>query len=109
MFLVITRMKVISEKRRELSQTFASLSGSIRREQGCMRCDFCQSIDNENRLFLLEEWETEEQLINHLKSDNYKILRGAMNMLDEPYERILHTVFTPCRNGGSLSENSKIL
>jgi quinol monooxygenase YgiN len=35
MILVIIRMEVLSEKRMELSQTIASLSGSIRMEKGC--------------------------------------------------------------------------
>jgi hypothetical protein len=34
MILVIIRMKVLAEKRKELSQTIASLSGSIRMEKG---------------------------------------------------------------------------
>ena len=55
MIMAIIRMNVLSEKRLELSQTIASLSGSIRLEKGCKRCDFCQSIEDENRLVLLEE------------------------------------------------------
>ena len=35
MILVIMRMKVLSEKRKELSQAIASLSGSIRMEKEC--------------------------------------------------------------------------
>ncbi|MGD1154176.1 MAG: antibiotic biosynthesis monooxygenase family protein [Syntrophales bacterium] len=97
MILVIIRMKVLSEKRMELSQTIASLSGSIRMEKGCQRCDFWQSIEDENRLFLLEEWDTQENLMTHLKSEHYKVLRGAMNLLKEPYERMFHTVFDPAR------------
>ena len=95
MILVIIRMKVLSEKRMELSQTIASLSGSIRMEKGCRRCDFCQSIEDENRLFLLEEWDTQENLMTHLKSEHFRVLRGAMNLLKEPYERMFHTVFHP--------------
>jgi quinol monooxygenase YgiN len=90
-------MKVLSEKRMELSQTIASLSGSIRMEKGCQRCDFWQSIEDENRLFLLEEWDTQENLMTHLKSEHYKVLRGAMNLLKEPYERMFHTVLDPAR------------
>ena len=97
MILVIIRMKVLSEKRMELSQTIASLSGSIRMEKGCQRCDFWQSIEDENRLFLLEEWDTQENLMTHLKSEHYKVLRGAMNLLKEPYERMFHTVLDPAR------------
>jgi hypothetical protein len=42
-------MKVLSEKRMELSQTIASLSGSIRMEKGCNR---------------FEEWDAQENLMN---------------------------------------------
>jgi quinol monooxygenase YgiN len=95
MILVIIRMKVLSEKRMELSQTIASLSGSMRMEKGCRRCDFCRSIEDENRLFLLEEWDTQENLMIHLKSEHFRVLRGAMNLLKEPYEMMFHTVFHP--------------
>jgi len=79
----------------ELSQTIASLIGSIRTEKGCNRCDFCQSIEDENRLFLLEEWDTQENLMTHLKSERFRVLRGAMNLLREPHEMVFHTVFHP--------------
>ena len=79
----------------ELSQTIASLIGSIRTEKGCNRCDFCQSMEDENGLFLLEEWDTEENLMNHLKSGRFRVLRGAMNLLKEPYEMMFHTVINP--------------
>jgi len=95
MILVVIRMKVLSEKRMELLQTITSLSLSIRMENGCQRCDFCEGIDEENRLFLLQEWDTKENLMIHLKSKHFKVLRGAMNLLKEPCERIFHTVFHP--------------
>jgi quinol monooxygenase YgiN len=93
MILVIIRMNVLSEKRMELLQTIASLSGSIRMENGCRRCDFCQSMEDENRLFLLEEWDAQEDLMTHLKSVHFRVLRGAMNLLKEPYEMMFQTAF----------------
>jgi quinol monooxygenase YgiN len=95
MILVIIRMKVLSENRLELSQTIASLIGSIRAEKGCNRCDFCQSMENENELSLLEEWDTQKNLMSHLESGRFRILRGAMNLLEEPYEMRFHTVLHP--------------
>jgi quinol monooxygenase YgiN len=95
MILVIIRMNVLSEKRMELSQTIASLTGSIRMEKGCQRCDFCQSMENENELCLLEEWDTQENLMTHMNSEHFRVLRGAMNLLKEPYEMMFHTVFHP--------------
>jgi quinol monooxygenase YgiN len=95
MILVLTRMKVVCEKRKELSQTIASLSGLIRMEKGCRSCDFCLSSEDENRLFLLEEWDTKENLITHMKSEHFRVLQGAMSLLTEPYERIFHIVSHP--------------
>ena len=95
MTLLIIRMNVLSEKRMELSQTIASLSSSTRKEKGCQRCDFCRSIEDENRFFLLEEWDTQENLKKHPKSEHFKIIRGAMNLLQEPYETMFHKVFHP--------------
>ena len=95
MTLLIIRMNVLSEKRMELSQTIASLSLSTRMEKGCQRCDFCRSIEDENRFFLLEEWDTQENLKNYLKSEHFKIIRGARNLLQESCETMFHTVFHP--------------
>ena len=92
MILVITRMNVISEKRMELSQTISSLSGITSMAKGCLRYDFGQSIEDENQLFLLEEWDIEENLNAHLNSKHHKVIRGAMNLLKEPYEKIFYNV-----------------
>ena len=94
MILVIIRMKVFAEKRKELSQTIVSLIGPLRREPGCRRCDFYQSMEDENELSLFEEWDTREELDSHLKSERLRVLRGAMNLLKEPCEMIVHTVAT---------------
>ena len=92
MILVIIRMKVFAEKRKELSQTIVSLIGPRREPDG--RWDFYQSMEDENELSLFEEWDTREQLDSHLKSERLRVLRGAMNLLKEPCEMIVHTVAT---------------
>jgi len=88
-------MKVFADKRKELSQTIVSMTGSIRTEKGCRRCDFCRGMEDKNELYLLEEWDTRENLNSHLKSERFKVLRGAMNLLEDPYGMVFHTVFHP--------------
>ena len=95
MILVIVRMEVPSEKRKELSQTIASLMGSVRTEKGCLRCKFCQNTEDENELYLLEEWDTQENFIGHQKSERFRVLLGAMNLLKKPYEMMVHAVYHP--------------
>jgi quinol monooxygenase YgiN len=95
MILLDIRMRVPSQKRMELLQTITSLIGFIREEKGCKRCNFYEGIEDENELCLLEDWDTQENLMSHLKSDRFRVLRGAMSLLKEPYEMIFHTVFQP--------------
>jgi len=52
-------------------------------------------MEKENELFLLQEWNTPENLMSHLKSERFKVLRGAMNLLQEPYEMMVHSVSHP--------------
>ena len=87
MILVITRINVLPEKRLELLQAFAEMAESIRMEKGCRHCELSRSIENENRLFLLEEWDTQENLMAHEKSEHFKVFRGVLNILTEHYER----------------------
>lgn len=86
MILVIVHMKVSDKKRKELTQTVASLLDVIRAEKGCGRCDVFFGLDDESTLCLLEEWDSRKNLETHRKSGCCKVLRGAMNLLDEPCE-----------------------
>ena len=52
--LAITRVRVFAKKRLELPQTIISLIGSLMTEKGCLRCDFCRSMEDENDLCILE-------------------------------------------------------
>jgi quinol monooxygenase YgiN len=48
-------------------------------------------MEDENKLWLLEKWDTRENLTSHLNSGRFRVLRGAMNLLEEPYEMMFHT------------------
>jgi len=90
--LLTIRMKVLPEKRIELSQAITSLIASIRTEKGCKRCHFCKDIEDENEFCILGEWDTQENLNSHLKSEHFKVLRGAMSLLQEPCEMVFYTI-----------------
>lgn len=79
----------------ELSQAISSLSVSIRKESGCLCCNICRSLEDENRLFLFEQWDTQENLMTHLRSVNFSVIRGTMSLLKEPYERLIFTSLLP--------------
>ena len=49
-------------------------------------------MEDENRLFLFEEWDTREDFDTHLKSECFTVIRGTLNLLQEPCEIVFHTV-----------------
>jgi len=95
-------MKVLPRKRKELSQAITSLLNSIRKEKGCVRCDFFHGIENENIFCLLQEWETQNDFETYHKSECHKVLQGAAHLLYEPSEIILYQRLQPA---GKLQPN----
>jgi len=75
------KITVPPEKRKEVLQTFKSLLGPIRREQGCISCNCYMDIETENTIFFKEEWKSSEELDTHLKSVHFSVLIGAMKLL----------------------------
>lgn len=85
-------MKARAEKRKELSQTIESLAGSMRAEKGCRYCDIYRSLENENELCIIEEWDTRENFDSHLRSKSFRVLRGAITLLQKRHEILVYSV-----------------
>jgi quinol monooxygenase YgiN len=83
MIETIIKMTVPSEKLKEVLQTIKAILGPIRREHGCISCNCSMDVEDENVLFFEEEWKTKEDLENHLRSDHFGVLNGAMKLLRE--------------------------
>lgn len=75
------KMTVPVEKRKEVLQTVKAILGPIRRERGCISCNCYVDVEDESILFIEEEWKTRDDLENHLRSDRFGVLNGAMRLL----------------------------
>jgi quinol monooxygenase YgiN len=75
------KMTVPVEKRKEILQTVKAILGPIRRERGCISCNCYVDVEDESLLFFEEEWKTRGDLENHLRSDHFGVLSGAMRLL----------------------------
>jgi quinol monooxygenase YgiN len=80
------------EKRQEVLLTFKAILGPIRREQGCISCNCYVDVEAENKIFLKEEWESSDDLGTHLRSAHFKVLIGAMKLLDKEPEIRFNTI-----------------
>jgi len=89
------RMTVPAEKRKEVLQTIRAILGPIRLERGCISCNCYVDVEDERILFIEEEWKTRDDLEDHLRSDHFGVLNGAMRLLRaEPDIRFNTIAFT---------------
>ena len=80
MIVTTTIISVKPEKRAELFQTIGALIDQVNRTQGCaMFRHYIDALD-ENSSLLISEWETDSDLNNYLRSDDFAILRGAITL-----------------------------
>lgn len=86
MIITSTKIGVPSENRKEFLQTLHPLIGEIRHDKGCIRYDCYQDVENENTFVLIEEWKTQADLEEHLRSDKFGVLLAALKLLTDTSE-----------------------
>ena len=84
MIVATIRVLVPQNKRREMLQTLQSLADLIRSQPGCLNYRFYREIENENALFVVEEWKTRADLEAHILSRDFSVLFGVINLLHGP-------------------------
>lgn len=95
MILVLIRMNALTERRKELLQTLVAMTALIRKEKGCISCKLLIDNENETSFNLIEEWDSQKKLNNHLRSDRFGVLLGTKSILREPPDiRIIPVPYT---------------
>jgi|SRR5215510_10936860 len=85
MLVTTIRIQTTAKNRKELMQTFRSLyNNPVQCRHGCKSCRIYRDIDNEESVILIQEWDSRNQLDNHLRSDEFAVMIGAMSLLDQP-------------------------
>mgnify|MGYP000216984544 FL=1 len=92
MIIVRITMNVLIEKRTEVKQTLLSMIEPTENWRGCLSCHVLRDIEDKNVFSLIEEWETREDLDDHIKSDRFSVLLGTKSLLCEPQQIEIHTV-----------------
>ena len=92
MIIFKTTMNVFLDKRTEVMQTLLSMIEPIENVRGCLSCHVFQDIEEKNVFSLIEEWETREDLDNHIRSDRFSVLLGTKSLLSEPQQIEIHTI-----------------
>nr|WP_320015138.1 putative quinol monooxygenase [uncultured Desulfobacter sp.] len=92
MIAVRITLDVLPEKQLELIQTLFTLIKPVGKEHGCKIYKVYRDIKDENNFCLFEEWETREDLEQHIKTLRFKVLLGTKTLLRKPPEIRIYTV-----------------
>ena len=65
---------------------------SVVQEPGCVSSRLYRDVENETALCVLEQWATRADLDAHLRSPNFRVLRGALKLLNGSAEIHFHSV-----------------
>jgi len=92
--VIIVRIAInaLPEKQKEVMQTLLSMIESTGKEQGCLSHCVLRDIENENVFSLIDEWETREDLDQHIMSAKFGVLLGTKGLLCEPLKIQIFTV-----------------
>ena len=72
MILASIRMKMPPEKRGEAVKILKSTVERSRILPGCLSCRIYEDLEEDNVLMYEEMWKSEEELEQHLRSDEYR-------------------------------------
>src|SRR5437762_12739599 len=77
-------LTALPEKQEEFSQVLRGLRIEISAQPGCLDGVIGQDISGESKYLLLSIWRDGKALDDHLSSEQFRILRGAMDILSAP-------------------------
>jgi quinol monooxygenase YgiN len=94
MIIVTLRMTVRPDKRRDFMESIRGMLEPTRVERGCISYRLYEDIENKNIFTLVEEWKTRDDLEKHVRTNNYRMFLGLMDLLSEPYQWRFSTVLS---------------
>ncbi|MEW6053526.1 MAG: putative quinol monooxygenase [Nitrospirota bacterium] len=92
MILVTLRMIVRPAMRRDFLETMRGMLEPTRVERGCLSYRLYEDVEDRNTFILVEEWNTQEDLETHIRTDNQRRLLVLMDLLSEQPELRFNTV-----------------
>ena len=84
MVIELVSVSAPSGRMQEFGRALASLVGPIEVQPGCLSCRLLRAWPTHDRLQMQARWDSEEDLIKHLQSDDYRKLLVLLELSDVP-------------------------
>jgi quinol monooxygenase YgiN len=86
MVVVTFKLNVKPEKLIEIRQSLNDIAEKVKQLEGCRDTKVYQDMHNENTFFMVEEWQKQRQLDDHMKSSLFAALIGIKGLLTKEPE-----------------------
>ena len=80
MIQVILRLNVPGRRWEEALSLLRPMLNPTRAQPGCLHFDVLQDVEVSGVLCVLQEWDTQEHLYRHLRSEAYRNILAAMDV-----------------------------
>ena len=84
MIVTTIRLQTTPDNRKEILQTFRSLTDPIRCRSGCKSCRVYRELGNDETVILIQEWDSRNHWDEHLRSNEFAVMIGVMSLLQKP-------------------------
>ena len=88
----ILRIIVFPEKQKAALELLDSLIGPMHVIPGCIRYRMYQDLENENRLVIEQDWESEAILHRFIRSNAYLKILELIELSSQPPEILFNTI-----------------
>ena len=105
LIIITIEMDIPQDKTKELLQTLVLISEQMSLENGCISCGFFKDVSDENRYRLIGKWKNEDDLHNHLQSEEFNFLFGALSFIQKQPRMRLDVL--PSREGIAKTHTSR--
>ena len=80
------RIQISPERRAGVLQILRSIQGPVSAQPGCAGCHIYEEDDPDSAVVLVERWESEAALEEHIRSETYRRVLGAIELSGKPPE-----------------------
>ena len=90
--IVLLQLKVEPEKRFHILKTVHAIIGPAKAQAGCQLCEFYSNTQNDDELVLLQIWDSQENLEDHIRSEEFRSVLAVMDNAIAPPKISFNTI-----------------
>lgn len=83
MIIATVKMKGRDDKRREIMQTITGIADQVKQCKGCVGAYCYQDLSDQNAFYYIQEWQSRQEMEDHLNSKLFSALLGLKTILAE--------------------------